>query len=158
MRKFYLAIRVFLICGVLAGSATLYALARNDVALDAESKTFVQDTIATIGARWDADALWSRATAHFREQTKPEDLHALFDAAGGSLGQLVEYQAIHGKATFTFAKDGMLVSAIYVVKAAFQNGEAELQIGLVKSGSAWLIDNFQFGSTEAARSFLGMKS
>ena len=157
MRKYFGTIRIFLFFAILAGTAGLFAFTRYDLALNNESRAFVQDTIAAISAHWNSDALLSESTAHFREQTPAENLHTTFEMANDSLGPLVEYRTIYGANKFFLSGGSLHVIALYVVEAKFQKGEAEIEIDALKAGSTWQIDNFQFGASEAARDLFSMK-
>jgi hypothetical protein len=155
MRKGFGAIRIFLFFAILAGTAGLFAFTRYDLALNNESRAFVQDTVAATGAHWDSEALLSHSTAHLREQAKA--LHTTFETASRSLGPLVEYRTVYGNNKFSLSGGSLHVVAVYVIEAAFQKGDAEIEVDAVKAGATWQIDNFQFGASEAARDLFGLK-
>jgi len=136
----------------------IVVLSRQGAALDAESKAYVEDSIVTIGARWDADELWHRGTAHFREVTGQNDLRAFFDAAKTALGGLVEYRGASGQATIAITNAGKLATAQYRAKAAFEKGDADILVAAVKNGAEWRIEGFHINSSALMRSLVGWRS
>lgn len=142
MRKFLyilgaLTLTMFVVIGVGVG-----VLAYNGTALDAESKTFVDGAVPAITANWSEDQLLDRSTPELRDSIKPGELKSLFTAFA-RIGPLVEYQGAMGEANMSYvAGVGSTVSASYVAKARFQNGDATFRIVLLKRGGHWLIQNF----------------
>jgi len=118
----------------------------------------VEDTVVTFTGRWDAEELWRRASPRFRESTKREDLGALLDAARSALGPLTEYGGARGEAMMSVSNLSTVVSANYVAKGRFQNGDAEFRISMIKVGPTWMIEGFQIGSPLLMRSLVGVKS
>jgi hypothetical protein len=158
MRKFFFCLGVIAAALVVAGTIGFSVLARNGAALDAQSKTFVNDALPTIIARWNADELWKRGTPHFREITKRDQLAAFLGAAETALGRLVEYRGADGEATMSVSNSRTTVFARYTAKARFQKGDADFRITLVKVGDAWMIEGFNIGSPLLMQSLVGFKS
>jgi hypothetical protein len=156
MQKFKI-LRMVLIGGFLLGAAGLLAITRVHLALDRDSRTFVKASVAAIGAHWDAAELLQRATPQFRAETTEADLRAAFAAANTTLGPLVEYRAIGAQSNFLSAVGLKPAAADYVVRAAFANGEADLEVHAVRVGSTWLIDDFTIGASPKMRELLGMQ-
>jgi hypothetical protein len=150
-------LRIVLIGAVLAVAGGLFMLTRDHLALDRESSAFVKDSVVAIGSHWDAGELWQRATPHFREATREADLREQFAAANKALGPLVEYRAVGGKTNFLYAIGDKPLTADYIVRAAFANGEADLEVHAVRSGSTWRIDSFSIGASPEMRKLLGMQ-
>ena len=156
MQKFKV-FRIVLIGTVLAIAGGLYMMTRDQLALSRDSSTFVKDSVVAIGGRWDTAELLQRATPHFREANKEAELRAAFAAANASLGPLIEYRAVGGKANFLEAIGGKPLTADYIVRAAFAKGEADIVIHAVRTGSTWRIDDFSIGASPEMRALLGMQ-
>ncbi len=132
---------VTLIFIVVAGSG-LGVLIYQGRALDAESKSFVDSAVPAIAAKWSEQQLVERATPELIKNAKPAELDAFFGGLS-RLGPLVEYQGATGDATMSyFTNTGSIVSASYVAKARFQNGEATFRLILLKRDGRWMIHNF----------------
>jgi hypothetical protein len=149
-------LRTVLIGTLLAGAAGLFVVTRMHLALDKESSNFVKDSVAAIGAHWDSDELWQRATPHFREGTSQDDVRAEFDAASSRLGPLVGYRAIGAKSSFLLTLSDHPAAA-YILRADFQKGEADIEVRAVRAGSTWRIDGFAIGASPEMRKLLGMQ-
>jgi hypothetical protein len=158
MRKFFFGLGVLTACLVVAGGIGLFFLARNGMALDAESKAYVDKSVAAITDDWDADALWQRSSPRFRQTTKQDDLRNFFDAARESLGRLVAARGATGQATISVVNAVRSVTANYMVHAQFEKGDADIQIGVVKNGSHWRIEGFHIDSSTLMRSLVGFRS
>jgi hypothetical protein len=156
MQKFK-ALRIVLMAAVLAVAGGLWLITRDHLAVDRESTAFVKDSVAAIGGQWDAEELLRRATPRFREANKEADLRTAFAAANASLGSLVEYRAVGGKANFLSTFGDKPLTADYIVRAAFAKGEADIVIQAVRTGSTWRIDNFAIGASPEMRALLGMQ-
>jgi hypothetical protein len=150
-------LRIVLMLTVLAVAGGLWLITRDHLAVDRESNAFVRDSVAAIGGQWDAGELLRRATPRFREANKEADLRATFAAADASLGSLVEYRAVGGKANFLATFGDKPLTADYIVRAAFAKGEADIVIQAVRTGSTWRIDNFSIGASPEMRALLGMQ-
>jgi hypothetical protein len=158
MRKFFVWFGVLMAAVVVAGVVGVFIVARGGAAADAESKAYVDDTVVVIGGRWDANELWKRSTARFRQATKEDDLRAFFDAARQSLGRLVEYRGSRGEASIFVSTAGTTVSAKYIAQAMFERGAAEFQIAAVKNGVAWKIEGFHLNSPALMKRLVGTRS
>jgi hypothetical protein len=158
MRKFFYGLGVLTALVIVAGGIGLFVLARNGAALDTMSKAYVEDSVATIAANWDADELWKRASPRFRTTTKQDDLRGLFDAAKGALGPLLEFRGSSGQAMMSVVNSETSVSAQYVARCSFQKGEAELRLALVKHGDTWTIEGFHISSPALMKRLVGMRS
>jgi hypothetical protein len=158
MRKFFHGFGIVMACLVVAAAIGLFFLARNGAALDAESKAYVKNSVVAIADNWDADALWRRGSPDFRRLTKQQDLRNFFDAARTALGPLVDYRGSSGQATLMLTNAGQRATANYNVRATFEKGDADIQVGLVKVGSHWRIEGFHIDSSTLMRSLVGFTS
>lgn len=124
--------------------------------LDAESKAYVDAAVPAITALWDRTALLDRAAAELRSASTPDQIANLFDNFS-RLGPLVRYEGATGHANMTyFTGTGGQVTAIYVAKAVYQNGEATLRLNLRKRDGAWRIVGFHVDGRPGARTSQSM--
>lgn len=158
MRKVFFGLGVATACLVVAAGIGLFFLARNGAALDADSKIYVKSAVVAIADDWDAEALWQRSSPQFRAVTKEQDLRNFFDAARESLGRMVAYGGASGQAAIMVSDKGRSVAANYTVKATFEKGSADIQVGIVKAGSHWEIEGFHVDSSTLMRSLVGLRS
>jgi hypothetical protein len=112
-------------------------------ALDAESKAYVDTAVPAIVSDWNEKQLLDRATPEFLGSVTPAEVKAQFGRFS-RVGHLVEYQGATGEAVlrYNLVLRGT-VSASYIAKGRFQNGDAVLRILLSKRGGRWLIQGFQ---------------
>ncbi len=158
MRKFFFGLGIVTACLVVAAGIGVFFLARGGMALDAESKAYVDKSVTAITLDWDADALWQQSSPHFRQMTKQEDLRNFFDAAREALGRLVATRGATGQATISVVNAVKIVTANYTVRAQFEKGDADILVGVVKNGSQWRIEGFHINSGTLMRSLVGLKS
>jgi hypothetical protein len=152
VRKFLYVLGAVTLAVIVAAGLGLGVAFYKGHALDAESKTFVDDAIPAIAGTWSKEQLIDRSTMELRESIKPDELNALFDRLS-QLGPLVEYQGATGQATMSYLSgSGSTVSASYDAKARFQNGSAAFRILLMKRDGHWLIHNFHVDPEPGARS------
>jgi hypothetical protein len=117
--------------------------------LDAESKAYVAAAVPAITAGWSQQELLKRASPELRDSIKPGQLTALFGLFS-RLGPLVSYEGATGEANMSyFTGTGGTVSATYVAKAKYQNGEAVIRIVLLKRDGQWMIQNFHLDAPGA---------
>lgn len=143
IRKFLYALGALTLIVIVVAGVGLGVLAYKGSVLDAESKDFVDAAVPAIVGSWSKEQLLERATPELRENARPDDLRALFDAFS-RLGSLVEYEGAKGDANMSYMTGtGSVVSASYVAKARFQNGDAVFRIVLLKRDGHWMIHNFR---------------
>ena len=142
------------------GAATLIVILAIGVALavlvlkgrefDAESKAFVDEAVPSITASWSAEALLARATPELRANVDADKLRSLF-ASFAWLGHLQQYEGSAGEATILLIIGrGDSVSAAYLARARFSNGEAAIRIVLVRRHGKWMINNFHLDPLPAS--------
>ncbi len=158
MRKFFYGLGILMACIVVIGGAGLFFLARDGMALDTESKAYVDKSVAAITDDWDAGALWQRGSPRFRQVTKQQDLRNFFDAAREALGRLVASRGGTGQAMISIVNATKVVTGNYTVHAQFEKGDADIQIGIVKDGSQWRIEGFHINSSTLMRSLADFRS
>lgn len=121
-------------------------LATKGAALDKESRQYVDTVVPLIVSKWNLSELENRASPEFRRAVGKNDLTKLFDMFR-KLGSLKEYNGSQGQANISVTiKDGIVISALYLAKAEFETGPAEMKISLIKRGRVWQIFGFQVNS------------
>lgn len=158
MRKFFFGFGVVMAVVIVAAAIGMFFLARDGAALDAESKAYANKSVAAIAEDWDVDALWRLSSADFRQATKEDVLRGFFDATREALGRLVAARSATGQATISIINAVKVVRATYTVHAKFEKGDAEIRIGMVKSGSEWRIEGFHINSAQLMRNLTGLRS
>lgn len=158
MRKFFFGLGIVTACLVVAAGIGVFFLARDGAALDAQSKAFVKNAVVAIADDWDSEALWQRSSARFRAVTKEQDLRNFFAAARQALGHMTAHDGPRGQATIMVTNQGRRVAANYSVRATFERGDADIQIGIVKDGAQWRIEGFHINSSTLMRSLVGFSS
>src|SRR5665213_1640364 len=116
MRKFLFGLGVITAVLIGFGAVSLFVLSRNGAALDAQSKSYVEDSVVSIATGWNTDELWKRASPHLRKMTTRDDLRRFLEAAKDALGPLVEYRGARGEAMMSLVNSTKTVSARYVAK------------------------------------------
>jgi hypothetical protein len=158
MRKFFFGCGIVMAAVVVTAAIGLFFLARDGAALDADSKTYVDNSVATIAQNWDADALWHLSSSRFRQVTKQEDLRRFFGAARGALGRLRATRGAVGQEMISIRNTVKMVTANYTVHAQFEKGDADIRISIIKNGSDWRIEGFHIDSAVLMRSLVGLQS
>jgi hypothetical protein len=142
VRKFLYVLGALTLIGILASGVGLGVFFYKGHALDAESKSFVDNAVPAIAATWSKQQFLDRAAPELQARVKPEELNALFERFL-QLCPMVEYQGARGEATMSYmAGTGSTVSASYVAKARCQSGSATFRIGLLKRDGRWMIRDF----------------
>jgi hypothetical protein len=152
VRKFLVALGALSLIVIVGAAAGVGVLAYRGSALDAESKAFVDGAVPAITTSWSKQQLLDRATPELRQNAKPEQLAALFETVS-RLGSLLEYEGATGQSYMGYnVGSGGIVSAIYLAKARFQNGDATFRLVLMKRDGNWMIHNFRVDPTPGVRS------
>jgi len=121
-------------------------------ALDSEAQAFVDTAVPAIATHWSRAELLDRAGPDFRSKTPPAQIDALFERFS-QLGMLVRYEGARGQALMNYSTGaGSRLTASYVARAKFENGEATFRISLLKLDGRWTIQGFFVDAAPAARS------
>lgn len=114
--------------------------------LDKESQGYVDEALPAIVVDWNAQEIMNRASPKFMQVTPRSELERLFFTFK-QLGKLVEYEGSKGEANVTVGtSQGTLVTAAYVAKAKFENGQATITVRLIKRDEKWKILAFLVNS------------
>lgn len=112
-------------------------------ALDAESHRYAGATIQAIVSNWNEQALLDRGSIELTEAAHSQvDLAALF-ARWRQLGKMTTYEGSKGEANIRFTLEtGEVITAVYVARADFEQGEAQIKIVLLKAAGKWQVAGF----------------
>jgi hypothetical protein len=114
--------------------------------LDASSKAYVDDAVPKIIADWSVDELLSRGAPRIRDTVDMNQLRAAFGKLS-TLGRMVSYDGAKGTSRVAFTPtDGRVVGAVYLARATFEKGRAEIRISLLQVGGQWRIQGFSVAS------------
>ena len=142
MRKFLYIVGASTVVLVVAACIGIAVIVVKGRELDAESKAYVDNAIPAVAAHWRKQDLLDRATPELRRSVTPGQLQALFENFA-QLGRLVDYQGAKGDANMAyFTGSGASITASYVAKARFENGNVIFRILLKKQDDHWLIHGF----------------
>ena len=111
--------------------------------LDKESKSYADAAIVAITSHWNEKDLIARASPQLLATMK--DPAAVQSTMGmlGSLGALKKYKGSRGEARIDFGgPHGYTLTALYVARADFSAGPAQITIALIKVDGAWKILSF----------------
>jgi hypothetical protein len=143
MRRFlYILGGLFLVI-LIAGGAAIAIAVFNGRALDLESQAYVDVSIPAIAKNWSDAELLERATPELRKSMTQEQLDSLFSSFS-RIGHMTRYKGSMGGSMVSYvAGVGKTVSASYIAKATFRNGNAIFRIALVKRNGHWLINTLR---------------
>jgi hypothetical protein len=114
--------------------------------LDASSKAYVDEAVPRIIANWSVDELLSRGAPRIRDTVDLEQLRAVFGRLS-ALGPMVSYDGAKGTSRMAFTPaDGRVVGAVYLARATFEKGRAEIRVSLLQVGGQWRIQGFSVNS------------
>lgn len=136
---------IFLVLILIVGGCIAY-MALVGGKLDASSKAYADKAVSAIASTWSEDELIARESPQFKKAASREELDQLFKKFR-ELGPLQSSEEIRGDAKVNFTTtDGKVVTAVYVEKATFQNGKAEITITLIQNDGLWQILGFRVNS------------
>jgi hypothetical protein len=110
--------------------------------LESEAPQFLSEAIPAIATNWEPEELTKRASPAFLKVTSEEQLRKTFKQFL-ALGALVKYEGAIGNAGWNWTNGQSSVTASYVAKATFSNGEATFTVKLSKRDDRWMIDYFE---------------
>ncbi|MCE0496957.1 MAG: DUF4339 domain-containing protein [Methylacidiphilales bacterium] len=114
--------------------------------LDKSSKDYVDEAIPAIVTNWSQEELTKRESKAFQQAVTDEQLTKLFTLFH-RLGALKSYDGCKGEANMNYTPSvGKVITAVYLGRATFDNGEAEIKIGLIQEDGVWKIQAFNVNS------------
>lgn len=142
MRKFLVVLGSIALTGVAIAAIAVGLFVYKGIALSAESRYFVDMTVPKIIKGWTEQDLLANLTPELRETVKPGQYQSLSKSLF-RLGRETSYEGARGEANVSYATGiGRTVSASYVARAMFENGEATFRFVLLKRNGRWLIHKF----------------
>jgi hypothetical protein len=159
MRKFLMIVGTTTILLVAAAAVGLFFLFKTGTQLDAESKSYAEESVAAITSGWNRDEFLNRALPAVRDKMKPDELKNLFEAFRAGLGRPIEFDPALGQSTVSVtAGQGKITVANYQVNARFDKGPATVRITLIKTGDKWMIQGFFVDSAALVNNLAGRPS
>ena len=138
-------LRTGLVCATALLSIVIFVsvVAYNGRRLDRESKRYADAAIIAIASHWNEKDLIDRASPQFLSSMKdPAALQSMMGMLG-SLGALKKYEGSRGEARIDFHRPhGYIITALYVARADFSGGPAQITISLIRIDGAWKILGF----------------
>ena len=114
--------------------------------LDNEGRIYADETVRPIVNHWDASALKDQASPALLAATKPEQFASLFRWFA-TLGSLKALEPCGGQSRIDITtQQRRVTTGQYSCQAHFQNGDAVVQLLLIRNQSAWRINGFHVTS------------
>jgi hypothetical protein len=115
-------------------------------ALDKESKAYVDSTVPLVVSNWDEQTLLSRASPEFTQAVDKQSLDKLY-IMFRKLGKLRVYEGSKGQSYMSMTtQSGKSITSVYVCKATFEAGPANIKVTLSKHGDKWEIAGLRVDS------------
>jgi hypothetical protein len=143
--------RVFQVIGMIAlvvfvlSAAGIAYVVHEGNKLDNEAETYSTGAVAAITAHWQPAEMMSRASPAFARSISQDQLAGMFAWFSG-LGPLQTQPVCQGTSEVLATPMGTRVTGRYRCTARYQAGEGAVDLSLVKSGGAWLINGFHVSS------------
>ena len=135
---------------IIAGVITFSVLAVKAIALDKESKAYVDEVTPKILANLTKETLFQYASSELKNSASPEDFDKLFNWFD-KLGQFKEYKGSNGQAVISFTTErGKQTTGVYQAQVEFESGPATVKITTIKKGESWEIMGFHLNSMSLA--------
>jgi hypothetical protein len=151
VKKFFIILGVIFLGLILLAAIGIGISAFKGVALDKESKAYVDTAVPAIISSWNAQELLSRASPEFKQTTRSNDVERFFQSVA-ALGRMQKYQGSRGQSvTSRILGKGTTISAEYLVTAEFEGGSAKIYVKLIKHGNLWQIGGFHVEPTYSRR-------
>lgn len=116
--------------------------------LDASSKAYVEANIPPIISSWSKDELLKRSSPQLLKilNENPGQLEQLFQKLS-KLGAMQSFGEVKGDSNVSVTtQNGKVITASYLAKAKFQNGEAQIAIRLIQLSGQWQLLLFNVNS------------
>jgi hypothetical protein len=127
---------------ILGFAGFFFYFSRIGPGLDASSKAYVDSVVPVIVNTWSVEALEKRASPQFLKLANHDQTVMLFRKLS-QLGALKRYHGAQGDSNISYTtKDGKVISAKYLARATFQNGDAEIRVFLIQIENEWRILGF----------------
>jgi len=142
IRKFLIVVGALTCIVVVLGVVALILAIRQDSALEAEAKSFVDRTVTAASEHWCSSALLAVSTPELKKHATAavwETISSYFD----KLGALRKYQGCVGSVSVNYSTGaGSTITGSYLAQATFANGTATFKVYVSKKNGVWLIAGF----------------
>jgi len=146
MKKVFVIVSVVALTLIILAAASFNYISFQGRQLDASSKAYVDKNIPIIISNWAEEELQKRASAELLKASnndQRQQLHLLFSKLK-QLGKFQNYEGCKGESNtlFNYTNFRVTKTAHYTASGNFQNGPAEITIGLVQRNGQWQIFSF----------------
>ena len=141
MKKFLSIVGAFFLILVLIVAGFIAYVAYKGYGLDKSGKAYIEANIPAIISTWSKDELLKRSSPDLLKllNEKPEQLDQLFQKLS-KLGAMRSFGEVKGDSNISYTtQNGKVVTASYIGKGIFENGEAQISIRLILSSGQWQI-------------------
>jgi hypothetical protein len=131
---------------ILGAFATLFV---NTELYDREVSAYANDAILAIVTDWNEHALLQRASPELLAASTPQQIHDAFENYR-QMGRMTKYNVAKSIAhvNVEFALLHKKVTAVYIAKAAFEHGIAEIKLSLIMRDGRWHITGLHVTADE----------
>lgn len=110
--------------------------------LDAASLRYVKKTVPVIFERWTSDALIGAAGPQLLKAYSADQIERLFISFFHQYGDLKAMNRPEGRARIRLTRDGVSVSAAYLIQTSYEKSDAAIQLLLQYRDWEWQIAGF----------------
>jgi hypothetical protein len=147
VKKFFIVLGAIFLTLIVLGAVALVLIAIRGIALDKESKAYVDEAVPAIISSWSGQELLDRASPELKQTTSGAEVGRIFSACR-LLGKMLAYRGSEGQGLMAqYLTKGTTISASYIVRGEFERGSAEIDIKLIKHGDKWQINGFHVKPT-----------
>ena len=146
MNKFFKVLGIIFLVALIAVATLIGYGAYKGSKLDVSSKTYVDEIVPVIVSSWSSEDLMKYASPQLRQIVIEEQLKQLLLKLS-KLGHLKKFDGSKGDSNVSLTTQyGKVVSATYVAKAKFENGDAEINVRVIQNNGQWQLLNFYVNS------------
>ena len=146
MNKFFKVLGIFFLLALIALAVLIGYGAYSGSKLDVSSKAFVDEIVPAIVSSWSSEDVIKHASPQLRQIANDEQLNQLMLKLS-KLGNLKKYEGSKGDSNVSLTTQyGKVVSANYIAKAKFENGDAEINVRVIQNDGKWQLLNFYVNS------------
>jgi len=127
---------------LILGGVGFGLMAYEGTKFDTSSKAYAEEANARITESWSADELKSRASSALKQAATDAQIDQLFQQLA-PLGGLQSPGDFKGESNISYIyPQGARITALYSANETFQNGTAQIDVGLIREQGQWLILSF----------------
>lgn len=148
MKKLFIILGVIFLCIIVIGVIVFSIAAYHGTKLDKSSKAYLDEVIPVIVSSWNSQELIYHASPELLKIMPRDKVDGMFKMFSEKLGGLKKYKGSKGDSFVNFSSSGKVITASYVVQAAFEKADAEIKISIIQHNNKWQILEF-FVNSEA---------